>query len=104
MSKKFTFKTIKPTGRFRSFQPDEHNIKYNKKECGAISDESFKVRFMVKKQNPAASDNPNCLWRWIQLKTPQFQNVKDAKKWVSERTEAILAFFEKNNTPLWLDD
>lgn len=36
MKNKFTFKTIEPTGKWKSFNNPEHQIKLNKIWCGTI--------------------------------------------------------------------
>lgn len=101
----FTFKTTKPTGRYKSFYQSYHEIKYNKKMCGTIKGRPpHGVGFMVIKKDIMEDKNPNCEWKWCFLKTPEFQNVKEAKKWVKENTGRILDFFKKEGTPLRLSD
>ena len=101
----FTFKTTKSTGRYRSFHPDVHDIKLNKKLCGHIFDEKpYVVSFMTLKKDVKNSDNPNCIWTWQKIKTPEFNNVNEAKQWVKERTKDIIDFFNKKETPLFLQD
>lgn len=88
----FTFKTTKASGQYSSFQQDVHDIKYNKKVCGLITDKSpYNIRFMVMKDHLA---NTNCPWGWVTLKTPKFKDVKQAKKWVKQNTTPIIAFFD----------
>ena len=102
---KFTFKTHKATGRYRSFEKDCHDIKYNKIACGNITDDfPFYVKFQVIKKDINEDGNTNCEWKWITLKTPEFENIKEAKKWVKENTKRILEFFNKNKTPLFLEE
>lgn len=86
---KFTFKTEKPTGRYRSFQSASHDIKLGGAWCGSIDDDPpHKVRFMKLKDDPMEDGNPNCAWKWVTLKK-EFQSVADAKEWVRENSELI---------------
>ncbi len=49
-SAKFTFKTEKPTGKWKSFSNSNHYIKLNGKEVGTIAHETpFRLSFMVMK-------------------------------------------------------
>jgi len=65
---KFTFKTEKPTGAYRSFFSENHYIKLNKKQVGAIADRTWKIRLMVFKDDINEDGNANCQWKWISLK------------------------------------
>ena len=101
----FTFKTERPTGRYRSFHPSVHEIKLNKKVCGMITDgKPHKVSFQTYKKDKLNSKNPNCPWEWITMKTPNFSDVGKAKLWVKERTGAILAFLKNNGKELYFQE
>jgi len=76
--KKFTFKTNKPTGKFKSFRLPSHDILLNKIKVGSIDPMSFDIRFMVTKSDINEDKNPNCTWKWIQLK--QKSNSLDRAK------------------------
>ena len=79
---KVTFKTEKSTGRYASFYPDTHHIKYNKQEVGAISDKSpHSITLRIVDGNS---------WRWITLKG-EFKSIDEAKEFVSKNFDAILA-------------
>ena len=89
---KFTFKTHKPTGKYRSFQKEEHDIKLDKKVVGSIfetDDRKFVLRFMIEKKNINEDGNRNCSWRWIQL-THRAETLQDAKTFLNEHIEQIL--------------
>lgn len=59
--KNFTFKTIKPTGKWCSFYNNEIIIKLDKKECGNIQDtKPHTIRFMVTKSDILEDVNKNC--------------------------------------------
>ena len=77
--KKFTFKTTKPTGKFKSFETPYHEIFLNKIQVGIIDHLSFDIRFMVIKKDINEDKNPNCPWKWIQLKrkSNSLQSAKD---------------------------
>ena len=80
MKGKFTFKTEKSTGRYGSFYPDLHYIKIKGKQCGSINDKvPYGIRFMVVKKDINEDGNPNCEWKWIQIKkeSKTLQEVKD---------------------------
>jgi hypothetical protein len=87
--KKFTFKTNKSTGRYRSFYSDTHDIKLNKKLIGHIDAKfPFAIRFMIIKSNINEDKNPNCKWKWILLKQ-ESNSLQEAKNWLNENTELI---------------
>lgn len=91
--KKFTFKTEQPTGSYRSFFPDVHYIKLNKKRVGSISDREWKIRLMVEKKDVLEDGNPNCDWQWISLKK-QSKTLQEAKNFLNENIERILELYE----------
>jgi hypothetical protein len=87
--KKFTFKTIKSTGKYRSFSSNEHNIKLNKKIVGSIDDElPFTIRLMVIKSDINEDKNPNCAWKGITL-AHKSNSLQEAKNWLNENAELI---------------
>ena len=86
---KFTFKTKKPKGRWRSFDPDEHYIKLKKQIVGSIDDaRPHKIRLKVVKKDINEDKNPNCTWKWITL-TLDFDRIADAKKFLNDNIEKI---------------
>ena len=83
MATKFSFKTEKPTGKYRSFSPSYHYIKMNGVWVGEISDSyPHKIRLMV------ADENSSGGWCWIRLKK-ESESIADAKAWLNENYEAI---------------
>lgn len=92
MVNKFTFKTEKPTGRYRSFSFEHHRIKFGKLEVGAITDREWKIRLMVMKED--IKEDPNdtfCNFKWITLKK-ESSSLQEAKDWLNkpETMKAIL--------------
>jgi len=85
---KFTFKTIKPTGRWKSFEHNINEIKIKGKVVGVIRDEKpYKIRLQVIKKDIMEDNNANCEWKWITLKkeSESLQEAKDfLNKYVSE--------------------
>jgi hypothetical protein len=91
---KFTFKTEKPTGRYRSFFKPSHHIKINGVDVGTIGAEPpHKIRLMVVKQDIMEDNNPNCTWKWIQL-TKESASVDEAKVWLNSAINAIKAKYK----------
>ena len=87
--KKFTFKTIKATGKYSSFYNDYHIIKLNKKEVGSIGSKyPHKIRLMVVKEDINEDGNPNCDWKWITLRKEN-NSVKEAKEFINRVSEKI---------------
>jgi len=85
----FTFKTTKPTGRYRSFSNDHHDIKLQKVEVGTIDYEApFKIRLMVVKADIMEDGNKNCPWKWMRLKK-EFTSLQEAKDWLKANYEQI---------------
>lgn len=90
----FTFKTDKPTGKYRSFYRPFHYIKLNKKKVGSIDDKSpHFIRLQVIKKDINEDGNPNCEWKWICLKK-QFQSVDEAKAFLKEKFYEIIEKFD----------
>jgi hypothetical protein len=90
----FTFKTENSAGRYRSFYPDYHHIKLNKKKVGNIDDEfPHKIRFMVNKKDINEDGNPNCKWKWIILKR-ESNSIADAKQFLKENFAEITKKYE----------
>lgn len=100
-SNKFTFKTEKPTGKWRSFQNSQHYIKIKKYQVGQIientrglsayGNQSIKVRFQVIKADINEDGNTNYNWKWITL-AREFKSVDEAKEWLNSEDT-----FEKLN-------
>ena len=90
-SQRFTFKTVKPTGRWKSFDSDEHNIKFKGEEIGWIeSEKPYKVHLHVIKDDINSDGNPNCMWKSIKFK-PEFESLQEAKEWLNKGVEIILS-------------
>jgi hypothetical protein len=86
----FTFKTEHPTGRYRSFYPDIHYIKHNKKVVGKISDKApYVIRLIVEKTEEERK-NSNCSWKWIKIKR-QFASINEAKEWLKTNHDKIVS-------------
>ena len=91
---KFTFKTTKPTGRYRSFDHPSHAIKLKKIEVGYITPEvPFIIRFKVTKADIAEDGNPNCPWKWIRLKK-QSNSLQEAKDFLNKYCDEIVAKYK----------
>jgi hypothetical protein len=87
---KITFKTNKPTGKWRSFGTTTHDIKYGGNVIGTIDDDKpHKIRLMVKKVDINEDGNPNCDWTWKVIKK-EFEDVTSAKKYITDNAESIL--------------
>ena len=85
----FTFKTERPTGKYRSFEDEIYHIKLNKKQVGQISAEyPHKISLMVIKDDINEDGNPNCQWKWIRL-VRYNASVPDAKEWQDVISEAL---------------
>jgi hypothetical protein len=96
---KFTFRTEKPTGRYRSFGNDGHIIKIGKNEVGLIADESWKIRLMVVKNDPMEDGNPNCSWKWITLEK-ESSSLQEAKDWLNANFDALNNKYKIHKQPL----
>lgn len=86
---KFTFKKQIATGRYRSFEKDQTEIKLNKKMCGLIDETEngkYRMSFMVLKDKP--DNNPNCEWKWVRVK-PLFNSEEEARQWVTKLSPQI---------------
>lgn len=100
---KITFKTTKPTGRFKSFYDAYHEIKVNGISIGIIDydgDDSFNIRLKIVKNEKFNNNNPNCKWIWIKL-THSFNSLQDAKDKIKSDLADIL---ERNKIELHLVD
>jgi len=86
---KFTFKTEKPTGRYKSFFTPSHYIKYKKNIVGSIDfNTPHRIRLMVIKNDINEDGNPNCEWKWISLKK-ESETLEEAKEFLNENIKSI---------------
>lgn len=94
-SSKFTFKTNKPTGRFKAFDSPYHDIKLDGHVVGQIdNDKPHKISLYVMKNGTTITDNnPNCVWKRITL-THESESIDAAKTWLNANRDAILKKFE----------
>jgi hypothetical protein len=87
---KFTFKTTPATGRYRSFYPDTHEIKFKRKVCGLITDQTpHKIRLQVIKKDINEDKNPNCSWKWITLKY-EGKTLQETKDFLNANIDKII--------------
>jgi len=97
----FTFKTVKPTGKYRSFDDDDHLIKIKGFECGSIDDKKpHKISFMVWKNDEdraKPADNKNCPWKWIRLKH-ESETLQAAKDWLNANFDGIMKAWDIRKT------
>jgi len=98
---KFTFKTTPATGRYRSFYPDTHEIKFKRKVCGLITDQvPHKIRLQVVKKDINEDGNPNCSWKWITLKY-EGKTLQETKDFLNKNIDEII---KTHNLQLHLSD
>jgi len=97
----FTFKKIKHEGRYASFERDQTTIKFQKKECGYMTEDrlgvEWVIRFAIKKEKTKEDPAP---FRWIRLKA-RFNTEKEVREWLKNVKDKIferydLYFFEDN--------
>lgn len=95
LSKKFTFKTVKPTGKYKSFYNPHYTIFLGGQDVGEIRHEfPHKIRLKVIKE--VYEDGvPNCKWKWVQL-VHESASINEAKKWANEHFEAITKKYKLN--------
>ena len=86
----FTFKTEKSTGRYRSFYPDAHYIKMDKKQVGKINDKDFTIRLMVQKEVTKEDPAP---FKWITLKHVE-PSLLETKAWLNKNFTAITTQYQ----------
>lgn len=84
--KKFTFKTEKPTGRYRGFYNPDYHIKINGKKCGNIYFDSkgYYVSLLVYKKDINEDDNPNCEFKCIYFKK-RLPSLEECKTWLNSK-------------------
>jgi len=88
----FTFKTEKPTGQYKAFFPNYHYIKFKKRKCGQIIDNTWNIKLTVIKEDIMEDGNPNCKWKWITLKK-KFESLQEAKDFLNTYIEEIMKKF-----------
>jgi hypothetical protein len=87
---KFTFKTHRETGSYAWLSKPFHDILLNKNNVGSIDHEKPNtIRLMVMKKNILEDGNPNCPWKWIQLKKAS-ESLQEAKDFLNENIDVIL--------------
>ena len=84
----FTFKTVKPTGKWKSFSNPAHYVKLNGKTIGNIDAETYRIRVCVIKKDINEDGNPNCEWKWVKLIFKP-TSLEDAKRVINENSEKI---------------
>ena len=94
---KFTFKTIKSTGKWKSFDNDSYNILLKKKKVGVFFNkgEGYSINFMVMKTETITDNNPNRPWKWITLKH-RAESLEAAKDYVNDNFQKITSSFTLN--------
>ena len=86
---KFTFKTHKPTGKWKAFSTPTHYIKLGNVLVGRIDDEHpHKIRLMVIKDDIMENGNPNCAWKWVCL-TKNSNSISEAKEFINKYYDEI---------------
>ena len=91
---RFTFKTHKPVGGYRSFDKPSHYIKLRGKTVGLIlPDQPHKIRLQVIKDDINSDGHPNCEWRWIQLRQESV-SVEAAKRWLNDVINQIMSKYK----------
>jgi hypothetical protein len=89
----FTFKTDKPTGKYKSFSKPTHIIKLNKIWVGNINPiPPYKIGLMVTKETIMEDGNPNCTWKWIRLKK-ESSSLEEAKTFLNNNFQKIIDKF-----------
>ena len=89
----FTFKTDKPTGKWKSFRKSTYHIKIKRKCVGYIDEDApHRIGLRVIKKDLMEDKNPNCDWKWIRLKK-EFTSVNEAKTFLQKNYEAIIKKF-----------
>lgn len=87
---KFTFKTIKPTGKWKWLYKPDHKILLNKIHVGSIDEgDKFKIRLKIVKKDIMEDGNPNCVWRWAKLSF-YGSTLDEAKTYLNENIDTIL--------------
>ena len=90
---KFTFKTNKPTGRWRCFDPVHTEIKLNKICVGWISSSDYKIWLSVKKKDIMEDGNSNCAYKNIGLKKNS-SSLQEVKDFLNDNIDEILEKWE----------
>jgi hypothetical protein len=101
---KLTFKKHIPTGRFRSFEPEVHDVKLKGQLIGHISeissrlgevvdsDDFGKFRISLKIKKEVTEENP-AAFKWIFFKK-RFESAKEAREWLNEHTDSIVSKYD----------
>lgn len=93
----FTFKKNIPTGKYKSFETESHEIKIKRKLVGHINqpshfsnEEDFYVMFSIKKE---ATKNSPASFKWITLKR-RFKTADEAKTFLNKNFERLTKQFD----------
>lgn len=66
--------------------------------CGLIRYEHpHKIRLQIMKDEKHTDSNPNCDWKWIQLKF-DFSSVDEAKLFLNNRADELMKLFTIKTT------
>lgn len=92
-SKKFTFKTERPTGKYKSFFDTYILIKLDGKIVGFFSGgESKTIGFHVVKDDILEDNNPNCVWMNKFIKKPS-TDIQEVKEFLNNHFQEIINKF-----------
>lgn len=98
MKNKVSFKTVKPTGKWRSFEEAQNYIKLNGLFVGTIHTGNNKIGFCVIKDGVDVTDtNPNCDWMWCFLKK-ESATIEEAKEFIINNIDKIIAKYKNFHT------
>ena len=78
---------------YKEFIGDTHHIKFHTKRCGVfhkLDNGLWEVQLMVMKENLHEDGNPNCNWRWVNLKQ-KHDSLQDAKLWLNSNIEQVIS-------------
>ena len=77
---KFTFRKVKHTGRYRSFELDQTTIKLDRKEvgymCESRDDQFWRIRLAVKKE-PTKQDPADFKWVMLEARPESEQQGRE---------------------------
>ena len=89
----FTYKKHRHSGRYRSFEPEFHDIKLKAKKVGYIAEpahfskeQGYGISFAVKKDPTREQPAP---FKWVSVKK-RFSSVEDAKAFLVEHFDELI--------------
>jgi hypothetical protein len=88
---KLSFKTTKPTGKYRWLDKPTTYIILDSKNVGMFGEDTEGktiIKLQIIKDDINSDGNPNCNWKWINL-AKKLESIEEGKEWIKANIKVI---------------